>query len=77
MRATAIENGIILYVQKDNLKTISFPIKQNTALGDKIIERFEILHKSLIENQMPEAEAKASDDDKWMCDYCSWKGECE
>jgi len=77
MRAIGIEEGLILYIQKDNLDTIGFPIIYNAEKGDKIIQRFEELHKSLAENQMPEAEAKLNEDMQWMCQYCPWKEECD
>ena len=76
MRATGIEEGMLLYIQKNNLQTASFPITYNVALGDKIIERFEVLHESLISGVMPEAEAKHNPDDKWLCGYCGYEGEC-
>jgi len=76
MKAMGIENGIILYIQKDNLETRSFPIKHNQKMAEQIIERFHELHKSLTEDAMPEAEAKHDPEKKWMCDYCAWKGEC-
>ena len=76
MRALDVDNGIILYIQKDNLETKSFPIKHNKNVSENIIERFQVLHNSLINNQLPEAEAKKSEEDKWMCDYCNYKEEC-
>ena len=76
MKAMGIENGIILYIQKDNLETKSFNIKHDPKMADKIIERFHELHKSLTENVMPEAEAKHDKEKEWMCGYCAWKEEC-
>lgn len=76
MKALGVHEGILLYIQKDNLETRGFDIKYNKKLADKIIERFEVLHKSLVSSQMPEAEAKLDEDKKWMCGYCSWSEEC-
>ena len=76
MRATGIEDGMLLYIQKDNLQTISFPINYDVVLGDKIIERFELLHESLMSGVMPEAEAKNNEADKWLCGYCAYEKEC-
>lgn len=77
MKAMGIDEGIILYIQKDNLETRSFSIKQNKKMGEQILEKFEELHKSLTENVMPAAEAKQDKDKEWMCGYCGWKSECE
>jgi len=77
MKALGVHEGIILYIQKDNLETKSFDIKYNKKKADKIIERFEVLHKSLVSGKIPEAEAKLDEDKKWMCSYCGWKEECD
>jgi len=76
MKALGINEGVILYIQKDNLETKVFDIKFNKKMADKLIERFEELHKSLIINKMPEAEAKNDKENEWMCNYCAWKEEC-
>jgi len=76
MRAIGVNEGIILYIQKDNLETRTFNIKHSKKLSDKIIERFKVLHKSLIDDKMPEPEAKQNKDKEWMCSYCAWKEEC-
>ena len=76
MSATNVHKGIILYIQKDNLQTKWFEIDYDKKKVDNILERFEILHKSLSLNEMPEAEAKKDENKKWMCNYCAWKEEC-
>jgi len=77
MMAMGIENGIILYIQKDDLNTNTFTIKHNKKLSEEIIERFEELHKALTEDKLPEAEAKKDKEKEWMCSYCAWKEECK
>lgn len=52
-------------------------IKYSKRISDKIIERLEEPHNSLVENKMPGAEAKQNKDKAWMCNYCTWKEECE
>jgi CRISPR/Cas system-associated exonuclease Cas4 (RecB family) len=76
MKAMGIDNGIILYIQKDNLETASFQVRKNEKMFDQIIERFHELHKSLTSGEMPEAEAKKDEEKTWMCAYCAWKEEC-
>lgn len=76
MHATQIHEGIILYIQKDNLESKSFSIKYDEKKIEKIIERFKILDSSLKKGEIPEAEAKHNEEKSWMCDYCPWKTEC-
>jgi CRISPR/Cas system-associated exonuclease Cas4 (RecB family) len=77
MKALGVHEGILLYVQKDNLETKAFEIKFNYKTADKIIARFAELHKALTTNKMPEAEAKKDKEMDWMCNYCAWKEECK
>jgi len=77
MKALGINEGVILYIQKDNLETKTFDIKFNKKIADKIIERFHELHKALTQDRMPEAEAKQDKEKEWMCDYCNYREECK
>jgi hypothetical protein len=77
MHARKIENGILLYIQKDNLQTKWFDITYDKAQAEEIIERFKKLHSSLVKNEIPEAEAKQGGETLWMCDYCEYKDECD
>jgi len=77
MRATGIDKGILLYIQKDNLQTAQFPVKHDKLISEKIIKRFEVLHKALVSGEMPEAEARQDAEKKWMCSYCNYKEECK
>lgn len=77
MRALGVNDGMILYIQKDNLETRAFNIKHDRKKSDKIIARFASIHQALIQDKMPEAEAKKNASKGWMCDYCAWKSECD
>jgi CRISPR-associated exonuclease Cas4 len=76
MEATGVHDGIVLYVQKDNLQTIWFEVRYNQEEIKKILERFNKLHDSLTESKMPEAEAKNNPDMQWLCKNCPWKEDC-
>ena len=76
MEATGVHDGIILYIQKDNLQTAWFEVRYNNEEIKRILERFNNLHESLVENKMPEAEAKNNPDMIWLCEKCPWKEEC-
>jgi len=77
MHATKVHTGIILYIQKDNLQTNWFDIDYNEKEVENILDRFEILHKSLVMDKMPWQEAKTDPDKRWMCDYCAYGKECD
>lgn len=75
MKALGIHNGIIVYIQKDDIKTATFPIKYNEALFNYTMQRFQKLHKYLIQHICPEAEGKINN--AWACEKCAWKKECD
>ncbi len=77
MHAIGIHDGIILYLQKDNLQTASFNINYDKIQSDEIIKRFHALHYSLKENKIPPAEAKQIKSKNWMCNYCEYRKECD
>ena len=77
MHAINVHNGIVLYIQKDNLQTKWFDVKYSKEEVEMIIERFGKLHLALTKNKIPEAEAKLDEEKNWMCDYCAWKSECD
>jgi len=76
MHFTGIHNGILLYVDKSNLKTKSFEISYDEKEAKHILERFRTLHKHLTGDMLPEAEARAHKNVNWMCSYCEYKDRC-
>ncbi len=77
MHATGIHQGIILYIQKDNLQADWFRIDYNEKDVMNILEKFNVLHNCLKNSKLPIAEAKIEKDKNWMCSYCEYKGECD
>jgi CRISPR/Cas system-associated exonuclease Cas4 (RecB family) len=76
MHVTGIHNGILLYVDKRNLKSKVFPILYNEEEAKKIIERFKALHKFLKMDAIPDPEARESRKTIWMCKYCEYRDKC-
>ncbi|MFQ6009580.1 MAG: PD-(D/E)XK nuclease family protein [Candidatus Aenigmatarchaeota archaeon] len=78
MHATGVHNGVLLYIDKRNLKTKSFTIPFNEGVAAIALNRFNELHKHLTEEILPEAEARASrkEDIGWMCRMCDWRERC-
>ncbi len=77
MRITGIKEGILLYVDKSNLETKSFYVEYDEHWSDLIIERFKMLHKSLVEDELPKPEAKLIPELSWMCNFCEYRDKCE
>ena len=71
-----IKDGLLLYVQKHNLDTVSFEIEADKEKALEILKRFELLHKNLKDKELPEAEARHDEEKIWLCEKCPWKGEC-
>jgi len=76
MHATGIHNGLVLYIDKTNLKCKVFPEKYSEEEAGKIMERFSQLHTLLSQNLLPLAEAKKKEDMHWMCRYCEYEEKC-
>ncbi|VVB73604.1 CRISPR-associated exonuclease Cas4 [uncultured archaeon] len=77
MHATGIHKGVILYVEKNTLKSKSFATNYDPKLAETIISRFRELHLSLKNNSVPHPEARQSSKNRWMCQYCAYKKECD
>ncbi|MEM2974597.1 MAG: PD-(D/E)XK nuclease family protein [Candidatus Micrarchaeia archaeon] len=77
MHYTGIHKGIILYIEKSNLKSKVFEIFYDEAVAKEAIARFRKLDKCLKEDILPYAESKHKAGWGWMCGYCQYKDECE
>jgi CRISPR/Cas system-associated exonuclease Cas4 (RecB family) len=76
MHFIGVHDGILLYVDKRNLKSKVFTIKYSEKAAQLIIERFRQLHSSITQEKIPDPEARASRDDIWMCRYCEYRDKC-
>ena len=78
MHAIGVHDGILLYIDKRNLKTKAFIIPFSEGIAALAIDRFMQLHNHLKSGKMPEPEARASRRDEigWMCKMCDWKERC-
>lgn len=77
MHFVGVHNGILLYIDKSNLKTKGFEIQYNEKEALRIIERFKTLHEHLKNNELPEAEARVHKELGWMCKLCEYRDECQ
>jgi len=77
MHATGVHDGVVLYVDKNNLQSKLFEVKFNEEEGEEIVKRFRGLHACLKSNELPLPEAKQFSDMNWMCRYCEYKDRCD
>jgi CRISPR/Cas system-associated exonuclease Cas4 (RecB family) len=77
MYATGVHDGVILYIDKNNLKSKVFEFKFDHKKGDEIFNRFIFLHDHLKKDELPEAEAKKVKDMSWMCKFCEYREKCD
>ncbi len=76
LHATNIPKGILLYLEKNTLKTQHFTIPYDVALVQKALHRFKLLHNSLTTNTIPDPEARLFHTMRWMCGRCSYREQC-
>jgi len=76
MHATGIHNGIVLYIDKNNLQSKQFSIEYDEKMVEGIMERFKQLHQLLTTGLLPIDEAKKSLEKQWMCRYCEYSEKC-
>lgn len=76
MHHTKIHNGMILYLEKNTLQAKWFNVDYNENIAGETIERFKILDKYLVNNQLPEPEARIDIEKEWMCKNCNYREEC-
>ncbi len=77
MHHTGIRNGIILYIEKNSLKTRWFNVDYDNGIADLVINRFRELHSYLTRNELPKAEAKTTKELNWQCRNCDYCEECD
>lgn len=77
MHFLEIHNGVLLYIDKTTLQTKVFSIDYKPEKALLLVDRFKHLHKALLENTLPDPEAKVKREMSWMCNKCQYKDECE
>ncbi len=77
MHQMKIEDGAVLYVEKNTLKTKAFYVKYDEGIAAEALNRFNILHKHLNENKTPAPEARVRWKEMgWMCTRCEFRDKC-
>ncbi|MDD5148445.1 MAG: PD-(D/E)XK nuclease family protein [Candidatus ainarchaeum sp.] len=76
MHATGIHNGVVLYVDKNNLQSKVFEVPYSEKESMEILQRFKNLHSYLKNGLLPIAEAKKSAEKSWLCKFCEYSEKC-
>ncbi len=76
LHARHIKEGVLLYLEKNTLKSKTFHIAYDVNIFNNVIERFRLLHKRLMNGQIPPPEARLDEDKRWMCRSCQYADEC-
>lgn len=76
MEATGVHKGVILYIDKNSLKSKVFEVEFDPQKGAEIFDRFSFLHSHLKKDELPKPEAKQVSDMNWMCRYCEYNEKC-
>jgi len=77
LKAVKARRGIIVYVDRRNLRTKYFEVQWDEAIYKHFLRRVDDLHNYLVNKKLPLAEAKLINSKNWMCKYCNYSEECE
>jgi CRISPR/Cas system-associated exonuclease Cas4 (RecB family) len=77
MHALGIHEGIVLYIDKNNLQSKVFPVEYSPKKAEEIILRFSSLNEALKKNILPLPEARMNNEMSWACNYCEYCEKCE
>lgn len=76
IKATNASQGIIAYVEKNNMKIKQFDVYMNEDIYSQILARFLRLKEFLKTNTLPPAEYYFDKNKSWMCKNCPYREEC-
>jgi len=76
MHALGVHDGILLYIDKRNLKSKVFVVPYSEEEANKILDRFRALNRHLKDDTLPEPESRSSQKTLWMCRLCEYRERC-
>lgn len=76
MYKLGIHDGVLLYLDKRDLKSKVFTVPYDEAKAIEIINKFKELHTHLKNETLPTAEARKDRKKSWMCKQCEYKDMC-
>ena len=76
MHYLKIKNGLLLYVNKNDLMSKVFNVNYDEKEAQKIINRFRALDKMLKNDIVPKPEARENKKTLWVCNFCEYNKKC-
>ena len=76
MHALGIKDGVLLYLEKNTLKTKTFNVGFEQVIAEEALYRFKKLHEHLKKNELPSPEARVKNEMGWMCNRCEYRDLC-
>jgi len=76
MHATGVPSGMLLYIEKNTLKSKTFSVAYDADWAQRIMQRFGLLHRHLKDGVLPPAEGKRLREMSVMCANCDYAEEC-
>ena len=77
MKCLNLNEALVVYFEKNTMKTKTFVVSFDKDILDEAIERAKLIHTCVKTKTVPIAEAHETQDMKWMCNYCVYKEECD
>jgi CRISPR-associated exonuclease Cas4 len=77
MKAYPRSKGILMYVDRSNFDIEEILVEFDEDLYKKTLERVERLHNYVKKREIPEAEAKLSQEMNWQCKFCIHRARCD
>jgi CRISPR-associated exonuclease Cas4 len=77
MHGLNIHNGLLLYLDKNTLRSRVFEMPYRPEVAQEALRRFQTLHEHITQGKLPMPEARLQDALKWQCSYCDYRERCE
>ena len=72
MKALGVDKAYIIYIEKNTLKTKTYPIEFNLKTMSKALDKAAGVQKCLDQGVLPPKQPIGA----WECGFCNWRSEC-
>ena len=76
LNAKEADYGLLVYLDKKNMRIRQFRVDYDDAAHNKVMDRFKDLDIHLRNKKLPPAEYYFNDEKVWECKYCPYYNEC-
>ena len=75
LKGKLLQNGILLYVEKNTLKTVEHIVVFDQKLFDDSLKQFKTVYNAILQNIPPERIKNYPNN--WKCKYCNFREVCK